>query len=277
MNVVPFELAAGIKVGLDLPPVIIAGPCVLESMEVCRKIAAHMKAVCAELGLPYIFKASFDKANRTSADSYRGQGLEEGLAALAAIRGEFQVPVLTDIHEPGQASAAAAVVDVLQIPAFLCRQTELLLAAGQTGKPVNIKKGQFLAPEDIKQAVDKVRSTGNRRVLVTERGSTFGYHNLVVDMRALPIMRQQTGCPVVFDATHSVQLPGGQGGASGGQREFVAPLARAAAAVGIQGLFLEVHPEPDKALCDGPNSLALKDVQYMLRKVKAIHDVCALS
>ncbi len=271
-KIMPFELAPGVKIGPGLPLVIIAGPCVIESAAVCRQVAAHMKTVCAELGLPYIFKASFDKANRTSVQSFRGQGLEDGLATLAAIGQEFQVPLLTDIHAPEQAAAAAAVVDVLQIPAFLCRQTDLLLAAAATGKPVNIKKGQFLAPEDMKQAVEKVRGAGNKRVLVTERGTSFGYHNLVVDMRSLLVMAETSACPVIFDATHAVQTPGGQGTTSGGRREFVFPLARAAVAVGIHGLFLEVHPDPDKALSDGPNSLPLKEVQRVLRKIKEIHE-----
>lgn len=272
MNVTPFELAPGIKIGFGQPLVVIAGPCVIESAAICRQIAATVKTICGELGLPYIFKASLDKANRTSGSSYRGPGFGPGLEVLASIKSEFQVPVLTDIHESDQAAQVATVADVLQIPAFLCRQTDLLLAAGATGKPINIKKGQFVAPDDMRPALEKVYSTGNRRVLLTERGTTFGYHNLVVDMRSLLIMAE-LGCPVVFDATHAVQLPGGQGQASGGRREFVFPLARAAAAVGMHGLFLEVHPDPDKALSDGPNSLALKDLKPVLTKVKAIHDL----
>ncbi len=265
-----FELAPGVKIGKGLPLVVIAGPCVLESPEICREIAAHMKKLCAELGLPYIFKASFDKANRTSLNGARGPGMECGLQGLADIRKEFGLPILTDLHTAEQAEAVGKVVDVIQIPAFLCRQTDLLLAAGRTGKPVNVKKGQFVAPEDMKPVVEKVRSTGNPRVMLTERGTTFGYHNLVVDMRGLATMAE-TGCPVIFDATHSVQQPGGQGTCSGGRREFIFPLARAAAAVGIQGLFLEVHPEPAKALSDGPNSLPLSEIRTVLEKVKAVH------
>ncbi len=267
------ELAPGVCVGTGLPPVVIAGPCMAESLDVCRRVAEAAAETCRRLGLPYVFKASFDKANRTSGLTPRGPGLEEGLRRLAEIRDEFRVPVLTDIHEPSQAAAAACVVDVLQIPAFLCRQTDLLEAAGRTGKPVNIKKGQFMAPEDMGPALRKVEQTGNPRVLLTERGSCFGYHNLVVDMRSLVIMAG-LGAPVIFDATHSVQLPGGQGGASGGQRQFVAPLARAAAAVGVAGLFLEAHPDPDRALSDGPNSLPLAELPGVLASFKAIHD-CA--
>ncbi len=272
MNIPGFEVVPGIKVGFGQPLMVMAGPCVLESEAVCRQIAAQAKAVCADLGLNYVFKASIDKANRTSGSSFRGPGFDEGLALLARIKSEFGVPIVTDIHEPEQAELVADVVDIVQIPAFLCRQTDLLIAAGQTGKVVNIKKGQFLAPEDMRQAVDKVYSTGNRRVMLTERGTTFGYHNLVVDMRSLLIMGD-LGCPVVFDATHAVQLPGGQGHASGGRREFVFPLARAAAAVGINSLFLEIHPDPDKALSDGPNSLPLKELKSVLAKVKAIHEL----
>ena len=265
-----FELVPGIKIGKGLPLVIIAGPCVLESPEICRVIAAHMKKICAELGLPYIFKASFDKANRTSINSARGPGIAAGLQGIAAVGQEFGLPILTDVHTAEQAEIAGKVVDVLQIPAFLCRQTDLLLAAARTGKPVNVKKAQFAAPEDMKQVVAKMNAGGCERVMLTERGTTFGYHNLVVDMRGLVTM-SELGCPVIFDATHSVQQPGGQGTSSGGRREFVFPLARAAAAVGIQGLFLEVHPEPAKALSDGPNSLPLSDVRDVLEKVKAIH------
>jgi 2-dehydro-3-deoxyphosphooctonate aldolase (KDO 8-P synthase) len=259
------------RVGGGAVPVVIAGPCMAESLEVCRRVAEAAVAACARLGLPYVFKASFDKANRTSGTSCRGPGMDEGLRLLAAIREEFRVPVLTDIHEAAQATVAAAVVDVLQIPAFLCRQTDLLEAAGQTGKPVNIKKGQFMAPEDMGPAVLKVEQAGNRRVLLTERGTSFGYHNLVVDMRSLVIMAD-LGVPVVFDATHSVQLPGGQGGASGGQRQFVAPLVRAAAAVGVHGLFLEAHPDPARALSDGANSLSLAELPTVLASFKAIHE-----
>jgi 2-dehydro-3-deoxyphosphooctonate aldolase (KDO 8-P synthase) len=266
----PVEIAPGVRLGPGQPLAVIAGPCVLESEALCRTVAETLQRLCAELGLAYVFKASFDKANRTSVGAFRGPGLAEGLAILKRLRRDLGVPVLTDIHAPDQASEAAEAVDVLQIPAFLCRQTDLLLAAGATGRAVNIKKGQFLAPEDMARAVEKVRSTGNDRVLLTERGTMFGYHNLVVDMRALVIMAG-LGCPVVFDATHSVQVPGGLGTASGGRREFVFPLARAAAAVGIHGLFLEVHPDPERALSDGPNSLPLAEVGAVLKRVRDIH------
>jgi 2-dehydro-3-deoxyphosphooctonate aldolase (KDO 8-P synthase) len=251
---------------------LIGGPCMAESLEICREVAGYLTELCAELDVQYIFKASFDKANRSSGSSVRGPGIEEGLNMLSRIRGEFQVPVLTDIHETVEVDRVAEVVDVLQIPAFLCRQTDLLLAAGRTGKTVNVKKGQFMAPEDMKGAVEKVRSTGNGKVMLTERGTSFGYHNLVVDMRSLAIMRS-LGVPVVFDATHSVQLPGGLGNASGGQREFIRPLARAAAAVGIDVLFTEVHPNPAKALSDGPNSLNFEDIRTVLTEVKAIYEL----
>ncbi len=271
-NVIGFELVPGLRIGYGHPLVLIAGPCVIESESICRQIAAHAKAVCSELGMSYVFKASFDKANRTSGTAFRGPGVDEGLEILGRIRSEFNIPVLTDIHECEQAAIVSSVVDILQIPAFLCRQTDLLVAAGQTGKPVNIKKGQFLAPEDMQPAIDKVYATGNHRVCLTERGTTFGYHNLVVDMRSLVTM-SGLGCPVIFDATHSVQMPGGQGTSSGGRREFVFPLARAAAAVGIHGLFLEIHPDPERALSDGPNSLPLKELQQVLRKVRDIHEL----
>ncbi len=266
-----FELARGIRVGNGAPPIVVAGPCVAESLDLCRRIAATAAAICSDLGLPFIFKASFDKANRTSGTAFRGKGMADGLAILAAIKAEFGVPVLTDIHESGQVAAVAQVVDVLQIPAFLCRQTDLLLAAGESGLPVNIKKGQFMAPEDMGPAVRKVEQSGNVRVLLTERGTTFGYHNLVVDMRSLVVMAE-LGVPVLFDGTHSVQLPGGQGSCSGGQRQFIAPLVRAAAAVGVDGLFLETHPEPAKALSDGANSLTLEDLRSVLISFKAIHE-----
>jgi len=256
----------------EAPLLLIAGPCVIEDQSLCLEIASHMHKICNKLGINYIFKASFDKANRTSAGSFRGPGLSEGLATLQAIKDQVGVPVLTDIHECEQVEQVAAVADVLQIPAFLCRQTDLLLAAGNSGRVINIKKGQFIAPEDMRPALDKVYSTGNRHVWLTERGSTFGYHNLVVDMRGLAIMAQ-LGAPVIFDATHAVQLPGGQGSVSGGQREFVEPLARAATAVGINGLFFEVHPNPAQAKSDGPNSLPLADVEALLQKVVAIHAI----
>lgn len=250
---------------------LIGGPCMAESLEVCEEVAAYLRELCAGLDIQYIFKASFDKANRSSGNSVRGPGMKAGLEMLATVREKYQVPVLTDIHETIEVESVAEVADVLQIPAFLCRQTDLLVAAGKSGKTVNVKKGQFMAPEDMKGAVEKVRSTGNDKVMLTERGTSFGYHNLVVDMRSLPIMRG-LGVPVVFDATHSVQLPGGLGNASGGQREFIRPLARAAAAIGIDVLFAEVHPSPDKALSDGPNSLNFNDIKIILSEVKKIYE-----
>ncbi len=252
--------------------VLIGGPCMAETMELCFEVADFLKELTAELGMGYIFKASYDKANRSSGESRRGPGLEAGLEMLAEVKRRCGVPILTDIHECEEVGRVAEVADILQIPAFLCRQTDLLTAAGETGKPVNIKKGQFMAPEDMLGAVEKVTATGNRQVMLTERGATFGYHNLVVDMRSLVTMRS-FGVPVVFDATHSVQLPGGLGNASGGRREFVAPLARAAAAVGIDVLFTEVHPRPEEAWSDGPNSLDFKTAREVLTQVKAIHEL----
>jgi len=267
-----FALSPNISIGSGQLPVIIAGPCVIESDDICRRIAGAAQAACQTLGLPYIFKASFDKANRTSVNGFRGLGMENGLRTLAMIKREFGCPVLTDVHAPEQCAEVAEVVDVLQIPAFLCRQTDLLLAAGATGRPVNIKKGQFLAPEDMLPVAQKVSSTGNERIMLTERGASFGYHNLVVDMRGLVVM-SELGWPVIFDATHAVQIPGGLGGSSGGNRAFVAPLARAAAAVGIHGLFLETHPDPDRARSDGPNSLPLEELPKLLRTIKEIHEL----
>ena len=246
-----------------------AGPCVLESEEICFQIAKTMQEICAELGAQYIFKASFDKANRTSVTSHRGPGLDKGLEKLNDIKEKFNVPVVSDIHDAGQVAKAAQVIDYLQIPAFLCRQTDLLVAAGESGKAINVKKGQFLAPGDMQSVRDKIYSTGNKKVSMCERGTTFGYNNLVVDMRALQIMHG-LGCPIVFDATHSVQLPGGQGNKSGGQPEFIPPLSRAAAAAGINALFMEVHPEPSKALSDGANSLNLNQVKDNLSNVLKI-------
>jgi 2-dehydro-3-deoxyphosphooctonate aldolase (KDO 8-P synthase) len=253
--------------------VLIAGPCVIESEAATLEIALTLKAMAGELDLPLIFKASFDKANRTSVDSYRGPGLEQGLKILTRVKAEVGLPVLSDVHEVSQVAAAAEVLDVLQIPAFLCRQTDLVVAAARTGKVVNIKKGQFLAPWDMKPVVEKVRSAGNNKIILTERGASFGYNNLVVDFRSLPIMRA-LGCPLVLDVTHSVQLPGGQGSYSGGQREFIAPLARAGVAVGVDGLFMEVHPDPAQALCDGPNSLPLAEVPALWRELKELHQFC---
>jgi 2-dehydro-3-deoxyphosphooctonate aldolase (KDO 8-P synthase) len=250
---------------------IIAGPCVVETVELCLQVARSVKSACDELELGFIFKASFDKANRTSAGSFRGPGMDAGLEALAAVKQELDVPVLTDIHETWQADRVAEVVDVLQIPAFLARQTDLLLAAAGTGRAVNVKKAQFMAPWDMKPVVEKLTSTGNRRILLTERGTSFGYNNLVVDFRGLAVMRG-LGFPVVYDATHSLQLPGGQGTASGAQREYAPHLMRAAAAVGIDALFLETHPEPDRALSDAAAQLPLEQVPALLRAAKAIHE-----
>ena len=249
--------------GMDRTLALIAGPCQAEGAQHSIDIAGQLDAMCRARGLGFVFKASYDKANRTSLGGPRGLGLEEGLGALAAVRDAIGCPVLTDVHEPGHCAAVAEVADILQIPAFLCRQTDLLVAAGQTGRAVNIKKGPFLAPWDMRHAVEKVASTGNSRVLVTERGTSFGYNALVTDMRALPQMAR-TGCPVIFDATHSVQQPGGLGGASGGQRAFAPVLARAAVAVGIAGLFIETHPDPDRAPSDGPNMIPLDRMGALL-------------
>jgi len=250
---------------------LIGGPCMAESLEICCEVAEYLQKLCRELDVNYIFKASYDKANRSSGSSVRGPGLKKGLAILFEVKKRYQLPVITDVHDKEEVPAVAAVADLLQIPAFLCRQTDLLLAAGASGKPVNVKKGQFMAPEDMAGALEKVRSTGNGKVILTERGSSFGYHNLVVDMRSLVVMRK-FGFPVVFDATHSVQLPGGNGNCSGGCPEFIAPLARAAAAVGIDALFTEVHPCPTKALSDGPNSLDFAGIRSVLQQVKAIYE-----
>jgi len=259
----------GFDVGPDRPFFLIAGPCVIESEVLVFEVAGRMREITRELGIPYIFKASFDKANRSSQSSYRGPGLEAGLAILAKVRSELGVPVLTDVHEDTPLAEVASVVDVLQTPAFLCRQTNFILGVAAAGRPVNIKKGQFLSPWEMSNVVDKARSTGNEHVLVCERGFSFGYNNLVSDMRGLAVMRA-TGAPVVFDATHSVQLPGGQGSASGGQREFVPVLARAAVAAGVSGLFMETHPEPAKALSDGPNAWPLDRMRSLLTMLKDI-------
>ena len=257
--------------GLDQPFFLIAGPCVAESEQMCLDIAGQMKEICGELGIPYIFKASYDKANRSSGKSFRGFGLDGGLKMLEAVKKQLGLPVLTDVHTVEEIPTVAAVVDVLQTPAFLCRQTDFIHAVAASGKPVNIKKGQFLAPADMKNVVDKAKEAngGADTIMVCERGASFGYNNLVSDMRSLAIMRD-TGCPVVFDATHSVQLPGGQGTASGGQREFVPVLARAATAVGIAGLFMETHPDPAKALSDGPNAWPLQKMKALLATLKDI-------
>jgi 2-dehydro-3-deoxyphosphooctonate aldolase (KDO 8-P synthase) len=260
---------AGISIGSGQPPLLIAGPCVLEDIETALSIGAFMAQVARNCGFSYLFKASFDKANRTSITSYRGPGLTEGLEMLSAIKKELNVPVISDIHTPDQAEATATVLDCIQIPAFLCRQTDLLVAAARTLLPINIKKGQFMAPWDMKHAVAKIKESGNDQVILTERGTSFGYNNLVVDMRGMAIMRE-IGIPVVFDATHSVQLPGGGDGCSSGQREFVSILARAAMAAGVDGIFMEVHPNPDDALCDGPNSLFLETAEDLLKILSRI-------
>lgn len=253
-------------------PFILAGPCVIESRDVSLQTAEVLAGVAADLDLPLVFKSSFDKANRTSVTSFRGPGMEEGLKILAEVKQTTGLPVVTDIHHPEQAALVGEVADVLQIPAFLCRQTDLLVAAARTGRVINIKKGQFLAPWDMKNAVEKVRASGNEQVWLTERGATFGYNNLVVDMRSIPEMKK-FDVPVVFDATHSVQIPGGLGSASGGQREYVVTLASSAVAAGASGVFLETHPDPDKALCDGPNSIPLDRVKALLTRLKRIWEI----
>jgi 2-dehydro-3-deoxyphosphooctonate aldolase (KDO 8-P synthase) len=254
-----------VRFGNDLPFALIAGPCALESRAHALEMASALKEIAGKVGVGLVYKTSFDKANRTSSRSARGMGLEAALPIFAEIRESLNIPVLTDVHDAAQCGPVAQAVDVLQIPAFLCRQTDLLIAAAQTGKTINVKKGQFLAPWDMKNVVEKITGAGNRNVLVTERGVSFGYNTLISDMRALPILKSQTGAPVIFDATHSVQQPGGQGTTSGGQREFVAVLARAAVAVGVAGLFIETHQDPDRAPSDGPNMLPLKDMEPLLR------------
>ncbi len=261
----------GFKVGLDAPFFLIAGPCVIESEALALSTAGELKEIAGKLGIPFIYKSSFDKANRSSGDSFRGPGIEEGLRILQKVKDEIGVPVLTDVHEDTPLDEVASVVDVLQTPAFLCRQTNFIQNVARTGKPVNIKKGQFLAPWDMKNVVDKARAAGNDQVMVCERGVSFGYNNLVSDMRSLAAMRD-TGAPVVFDATHSVQLPGGQGSASGGQREYVPVLARAAIAAGVSGLFMETHPDPATALSDGPNAWPLDQMLALLETLKQIDE-----
>ena len=253
----------GFEVGLEHPMFLIAGPCVVESLDLAQQTAGQLKEICQKLNVPFIYKSSFDKANRTSESSFRGLGTDKGLAILQAVKDEFNVPILTDVHEDSPLKEVAEVADVLQTPAFLCRQTNYIQRVASLGKPVNIKKGQFLSPWDMKHVVSKARAAGNDQIMVCERGASFGYGNLVSDMRSLAIMRE-TGCPVVFDATHSVQLPGGDGGRSGGQREFVPVLARAAISVGVAGLFIETHPDPKHAKSDGPNSLPLELVPELL-------------
>lgn len=258
---------AGVSLGNTLPLALIAGPCALESRAHALEMMSALKEITARVGIKFIYKTSFDKANRSSAKSARGIGLEQALPVFAEIREKFGVPILTDVHEAAQCARVAEVADVLQIPAFLCRQTDLLIAAAKTGKAVNVKKGQFLAPWDMKNVVEKITGTGNSNVLVTERGVSFGYNTLVSDMRALPILARETGAPVIFDATHSVQQPGGQGTSSGGEREFVPVLARAAVAVGVAGIFIETHQDPDHAPSDGPNMVPLKEMEPLLRRL----------
>jgi 2-dehydro-3-deoxyphosphooctonate aldolase (KDO 8-P synthase) len=263
------KVGNAVTVGSGKPLTLIAGPCVIENRDLVFEVAEAVNAVCKKLGVQYIFKASFDKANRTSASTFRGPGVTAGLAVLQEVKDKLGLPVLTDIHESSHVAQVAEVVDVLQIPAFLCRQTDLLMAAAATGKAINVKKGQFLSPQEMSQVAQKLRAAGVENLLLTERGNSFGYNTLVVDFRSLPQL-QSFGCPVIFDATHSVQQPGGQGGTSGGQREYVAPLARAAVAVGVDGLFMEIHPNPDKALSDGPNMLPLHRLEPLLKQLLAI-------
>jgi 2-dehydro-3-deoxyphosphooctonate aldolase (KDO 8-P synthase) len=250
--------------------VLIAGPCVIESEELCFRLASTLKKTCSRLGISFVFKASYDKANRTSAKSFRGPGMDAGLQILADVRKKFQVPILTDVHSETQVSRAAETVDILQIPAFLCRQSDLVAAAVQTGKIVNLKKGQFLSPQEMGQVVDKAKQAGGKRLLVTERGTTFGYNNLVADMRSMPIMRS-FGFPIIFDATHSVQLPGGGGNKSSGQRQYAPVLARAALAAGADGVFFETHPDPDRALSDGPNMIPLDEIPAILSSLLKVY------
>jgi 2-dehydro-3-deoxyphosphooctonate aldolase (KDO 8-P synthase) len=263
---------ANTKLGGKNPLLIIAGPCVIESEDIVFHTAEKLKEICHKVGLPLLFKSSYDKANRSSLSSFRGPGPERGLRILSDVRSRFDIPVISDVHSVEEVIPAAEVLDVLQIPAFLCRQTDLIVAASKTGKTVNVKKGQFLAPWDMKNTIDKFTSTGNLNLFLTERGVSFGYNNLVVDFRGFPLMRS-FGYPLVFDITHSLQLPGGKGKSSGGQREFAGPLARAAAAAGVDGLFMEVHPEPEKAMCDGPNMIPLNEVETLLRTCKAIDEL----
>lgn len=258
-----------VKIGGNRPLALIAGPCVIESEEATLRHAERLMTICNGLSIPLIFKASYDKANRTSIGAFRGPGMKEGLRILAKVKDSLGLPVLSDIHSIEQITPAAEVLDVIQIPAFLCRQTDLLVAAAKSGRVINVKKGQFLAPWDMKNVAGKLAASGNENIILTERGVSFGYNNLVVDMRSFPVMRA-TGYPVVFDATHSVQLPGGQGESSGGQREFVEYLSRAAVATGIDGIFMEVHEDPDKALCDGPNSIPLHELPNLLKTLKAM-------
>lgn len=266
------QITEHLSLGMGAPLVIIAGPCVIEDEITTYQIAESLKKITSVLELPFIFKASFDKANRTSLHSFRGPGLEQGLGILARIKKDLGIPILSDVHEISQVEPAARVLDVLQVPAFLCRQTDFLSEVASSGKTINVKKGQFLAPWDVSHIVEKVTATGNRRLFITERGASFGYNNLVVDMRSIPIIHA-TGYPVVFDATHSVQLPGGAGSSSSGQRQYAPVLARAAVAAGADGVFMEVHPDPDHALCDGPNSLALDGLTPLLSQLRQLRQV----
>jgi len=269
-------ILCGFEAGLEHPFFLIAGPCVIESEQLALETASQLKAITSRLGIPFIYKSSFDKANRSSIDSFRGPGMQEGLRILEKVKREVGVPVLTDVHEDTDIGAVAEVVDVLQTPAFLCRQTNFITRVASAGLPVNIKKGQFLSPWEMKNVADKALSTGNRQIMVCERGASFGYNNLVSDMRSLAVMRD-TGCPVVFDGTHSVQLPGGRGDSSGGQREFIPVLARAAVAVGISGLFMETHPDPANAKSDGPNAWPLDRMEPLLNTLKKLDEVAKTS
>jgi len=264
------------EVGLDRPLFLMAGPCVIESEQLALDTAGELQQICSQLGIPFIYKSSFEKANRSSSKSYRGLGIDKGLAILEKVRSTLSVPVVTDVHENTPLAEVASVVDVLQTPALLCRQTSFIQNVAAQNKPVNIKKGQFLSPWEMEQVANKALETGNRQIMVCERGASFGYNNLVSDMRSLAVMRN-TGCPVVFDATHSVQLPGGQGNVSGGQREFIPVLARAAVAAGVSGLFMETHPDPDKALCDGPNAWPLAKMKSLLEVLMRIDQACKAS
>ncbi|MBI5675798.1 MAG: 3-deoxy-8-phosphooctulonate synthase [Nitrospirae bacterium] len=261
-----------ITIGGQNPLAFIAGPCVIESEEITLSIAGKLKDFSEKLNIPFIFKSSYDKANRTSVNSYRGPGIDEGMRILLRVQKEFNLPVLSDIHSADEITKSSGVLDVIQIPAFLCRQTDIIVAAAKTGRPVNIKKGQFLSPYDVNNIIDKAVSTGNENIMITERGASFGYNNLVVDMRSIPVMRS-FGYPVVYDATHSVQLPGGQGSCSGGQREFIEPLARAAVSTGCDAVFMEVHENPDKALCDGPNMLGLDSFFELAKRLVELNQL----
>lgn len=261
-----------IRIGKGNPLVLIAGPCVIENEEITFNTARELKEISDELKIPFIFKSSFDKANRSSLSSFRGLGIDKGLRILGDIKSKFLLPILSDIHSVDQVKPAAEILDVLQIPAFLCRQTDLILTSSRTGKPVNMKKGQFLSPWDVKNMIEKFVSTGNSNLMITERGTSFGYNNLVVDFRGFPIIRS-FGYPLFFDVTHSLQLPGAEGNHSGGQTQYAAPLTRAAVGTGVDGLFIEVHPDPNRALCDGPNMLPLNEIKSLLKQAKVIHDM----